>query len=270
MSAETNNGYTNSTLSEEVQPTIQVGRKEFRTALKHGIELYHSDSTPKKRLDQRGGNSGFSRYANARVEGKLAEVAFSRFLERFYGIESEVDWRIYGDYNQTDHGDVRCLFTDEGQEVPPAVEFDVKKTKSYNSWLAIRESMWQKHPEDAPIVLCTMNLQDDVDIRQWQSWDEYPADDYEFEQRLQDFEDDNFPLPVTVEGAVYKDEFTHRFEQGDRLHDPDDPSYKFSDEMRMDNKAIPVQDLDATKERWDRVVGEIVGDHEITWEPLSG
>lgn len=250
--------------------TIPVYREEFRTALRHAMQLWWSDSTPKKRLDQRGGRDGFTRYCNARVEGKLAEVAFSRFLDEEFGIESEVDWRIYDDYEATDNGDVRCLITDDGEEVEPAVEFDVKKTKFHASWLALRSERFEAHPDDAPYVCCTMDLRDDVDVDEWQPWEAWPADDWKFEQRLRDYEEEWFPLDVSLEGAVYKDEFTHQFDAGEKLHAPGDPDFKFNATMRMDNTAVAIEDIPCTPDRWNRVVGDIVGDHDITWDTMDG
>lgn len=243
--------------------TVTVDRTQFRTALKHGFELWHDDSTPKKRLDQRGGNDGFTRYTNCRVRGKLAEVAFVQFLRQEFDVDGSVDWRVYGDYDTTDDGDIQYLIDEDGTEVDPAADVEIKKTKSFNSWLAIRESAYERHPDDAPIVVCTMYLDEDVDVDEWQPWGEWPAEDWKFEQRLRNYEEKYFPLDIQIEGAVYKDEFTHHFDAGDNLFDPNDPDHTYNATMRMSNEAVPMQDLPNDQQRWERVVDDIVGDHDI-------
>jgi hypothetical protein len=139
--------------TDTVQPTISITREVLPIAIQHGCELWWDDSAQEKRLDQRGGKDGFTRFVNARIEGKLAEVAFSTFLEESFGVESAVDWRIYGEYTETDDGDLQYLCDSAGNEYPPAVEFDVKKTKPWNQWLLVRDGIFRHFDDDVPIVL---------------------------------------------------------------------------------------------------------------------
>lgn len=256
-------------MSDNLQPTIEVHSGDFETALKHGMELWWDGSTPTKRLDQREGRSGFTRYVNARVEGKLAEVAFAQFLKYNYGIDGRVDWRIYGDYNVTDNGDLRDILGDDGDRYEPAVEFDVKKTKPWNQWLAIRDEIFNQHPDDAPFILTKLTLEEDLIVDQWDDCDEWKdvSNSMEFRSRLNDYLSKHFPLEVEIVGTAYKDEFTDAFKQGDRLYDPNTGN-KLGGGLRRDNHGIHVSDLVATEERWNRVVDEITGDNPISYEPL--
>lgn len=256
--------------TRQLQPTIEVDRDDFVVALKHGMDLWYDGSTPTKRLDQREGRSGFTRFVNARIEGKIAEVAFSTFLDEYYGIESRVDWRIYGDYTETDHGDLQYLVGDDGDHYEPAVQFDVKKTKPWNQWLAIRTEIFEKHPDDAPFVLTKLSIEDDVILDEWEDageWD-IAVDDDDFCSRVVEFGRENFPLDVELVGTAYKDEFTDEFDQGDRLYDPD-TGREIGPDLRRDNFGIHVGDLVATRERWDRVVDEITDGYPIGYEELS-
>jgi hypothetical protein len=232
------------------------------------MELWWDGSTPTARLDQRDGRNGFTRFVNARAEGKLGEVAFSRFLSQTYNIESQVDWDIYGEYETTDHGDIKYICGDDGGEYPPAVEFDVKKTKPWNQWLAIRESIFESHPDGAPFILTKLSLEDDLDVQEFEdtdAWDAVTVDS--FEQKFDEYVAREFPLSVELVGSAYPDEFTDRFEQGDRLYDPDS-GRKLGGGLRMDNVGIHVSDLVSTPQRWDRIVSDIVGDNPISWSPM--
>lgn len=254
----------------ELTPTIKVYADDFKTAVKHGMELWWDGSTPTKRLDQRDGRSGFTRFVNARAEGKLSEVAFSRFLQYNYGIESQVDWRIYGDYDVTDEGDLQYILGDDGEEYKPAVEFDVKKTKPWNQWMAIRTEIFNKHPEDAPFILTKLTLPDDMIVDEWNDADEWSEveSQLKFSNRFEEYVQDHFPLEVEIVGTAYSDEFTDFFEQGDKLYDPDS-GRKLGGGLRRPNKGIHVSDLIATEERWDRIVDEITDDNPVEYEHLT-
>lgn len=249
-----------------MKPTIHVYSGDLRRAIKHGAELWWDGSTPKKRLDQRNGRNGFTRYVNARIEGKMSEVAFSRFLEHRYGIESRVDWRIYGDYETTDDGDLQHIVGDDGDRYKPAVEFDIKKTKPWNQWLAIRSEIYDPHPDDAPFILTKLTLEEDIILDEWKNagvWAEM-GNKLRFNERVEDYVDEHFPLEVELTGIAYKDDFTDHFDKGDRLYDKSSGN-EIGPPLRRPNAGIHVSDLRSEKEDWNRVVAEITGDNPITY-----
>jgi hypothetical protein len=257
------------TPNQPLTPTIEIEREILPVAVRHGCELWWDGSTPTQRLDQRGGKDGFTRFVNSRIEGKLSEVAFKKFLHEYYGIDSAVDWRIYGDYTETDNGDLRCLEGDT-QQHEPAVEFDIKKTKPWNQWLAIRRNIHRGLDDDAPIILTKHAIGDDIDMDPWaetDSWDDVDPDDL-FRRRLLDFAESMFPVKIELVGTAYPDEFTDSFDKGDRLYDPTTGS-ELGPPLRCNNEGIHVDDLDARVVRWNRVVYEIVGDNTITYTPLN-
>lgn len=253
-----------------IQTTISVGSDAFVRALKHGVELWHDGSTPKFRLDQRDDRDGFTRYCNARVEGKLAEEAFATFLSMHYGLDAGIDYDIYGDIETTDDGDLKYIRGDDGEEYPPSAHLDVKKTKTYNKWLAIRKSIFDSHPDDAPFILTKLSLADDLVLDLWEdneSWEEMMEDPM-FEARLQSFAENHFPLDVEIVGSAYKDEFTDHFNKGDRLYHPDSGNH-IGGPLRRENMGIPCQDLIDNAERWDRIVDEITEDIPVEYDHLS-
>jgi len=247
----------------------EVYADEFKTAIKHGMELWWDGSTPTARLDQRQGRNGFTRFVNARAEGKLSELAFGRFLRYEYGIDSQVDWRIYGSYEETDEGDLQYLVGDDGEHYTPSVEFDVKKTKPWNSWLAIRTEIFNSHPDDAPFILTKLTLEDDLMVDEWESEDDWidVKNDSRFDRRLNRYCSGTFPMMVEIVGTAYKDEFTDHFDKGDKLYDPD-TGRTLGQGLRRDNKGIHVDNLVSNDERWNRVVDGLTGDNPFEYEPL--
>lgn len=255
---------------EVLQPSIHIGREHLPIAIRHGMELWWDGSTPTKRLDEREGSSQFTRFVNARIEGKLAEVAFRDFLQEYFDLGSQVDWRIYGEYTQTDEGDLQHLTDDEGNTYSLGVDFDLKKTKPWNSWLAFRKKIFDKIDADAPIVLSKMRIENDIQVDDWKSTDVWDAvdKDEEFRNRLLEFADEEFPIEVELVGSVYKDEFTDKFKKGDRLYNPID-GHQIGPPLKRPNAGIHVSHLDATAARWNRVLAEIVGDNpQHIWRPL--
>lgn len=254
---------------EQFTPTIPVGRDVLPIALKHGMQLWWDGSTPTKRLDERNESDQFTRYVNARVEGKISEVAFSELLSSYFDVSSAVDWRIYGDYTRTDNGDLEKLIADGGDTFHPATPFDIKKTKPWNQWLCVRENVYSSFEEGAPIILTKFALMDDLDVSDWEEtndWDTVDKDDV-FRRRLLSFSDANFPISVEFSGIAYKDEFTEHFDAGDMLYDPDTGA-DLGNPLKCDNRAIHVDDLVSTPMRWNRAVCDIIGDTPIDFDPL--
>lgn len=255
---------------DDLNPTIRVGRESLPIAIRHGMELWWDGSTPTKRLDDRQGSSKFTRFVNGRIEGKLAEVAFMQFLEEYFGIQSQVDWRIYGDYEVTDEGDLQHLLDEEGNEFPLGVDIDIKKTKPWNSWLAVREEIFRTIEKEAPVILTKLRIEDDIQLDQWEDTDcwEDVDQDKEFRNRLLTFADDMFPLDVEFVGTAYPDEFNESFDKGDRLYDPITGN-EIGPPLKRPNEGIFVDNLDCRAVRWNRIA------HEITeympngsWRPL--
>ena len=256
---------------DQLRPVIGVGRESLPIAIKHGMELWWDESSPTKRLDNRAGSSQFTRFVNGRIEGKLAEVAFTDLLSSHFNVDACVDWRIYGEYDVTDEGDLHYLLDDEGEQYPPGVHFDIKKTKPWNSWLAVRKEIFDKIDDEAPVVLSKMRIADDIQLDEWEStnsWEEVDQDD-QFRSRVLDFADAMFPIDVEFVGSAYPHEFEDSFAKGDRLYDPVSGS-RIGPELKRPNEGIFVENLNSTPERWNRIVSEICSEMpRNSWRPLA-
>ena len=235
---------------DEITPYVKVGRESLPIAIKHGMELWWDESTPTKRLDEREDSSQFTRFVNGRIEGKLAEVAFTDVLRNWFDVDSAVDWRIYGDYNTTDNGDLLHVIDDDGTEYSLGVDFDIKKTKPWNSWLAVRSEIYEKIDDDAPVILSKLRIEDDIQLDEWantDNWDDVDNDPL-FRERLLEFADNNFPVGVEFVGSAYPHEFEEHFDKGECLYDPhtgDDLG-----RLKRPNEGIFVDNLDSTVDRW--------------------
>jgi len=257
-------------ITDSITPQITVTRDVLPRAIRNGMELWWDGSTPTKRLDDRGDLTQFSRFVNARVEGKLSEVAFMQFLEEEFQVRSAVDWRIYGDYEVTDDGDLQYLLDSENNQYNLSSELDIKKTKPYNQWLAVRDEIFRKIDDDAPVVLTKHRIEPDIDVDRWADagdWDNVDADE-QFRERLLAFAEDVFPLQVELTGTAYPDEFTDHFEKGERLYRPPNKSDKIGPSLKRPNTGIHVDNLKNSPQRWNRIVADLIGEQQIGWNPM--
>ncbi len=255
---------------QELKPVINVDQEVLPIAIRHGIELWWDESSPTKRLDDRSGSSKFTRFVNGRIEGKIAEVAFAQLLSEHFGVDGAVDWRIYGSYDVTDEGDLHYLLDDDGNKYPPGVHFDIKKTKPWNSWLAVRKEIFDHIDANAPVILSKMRIKKDIQLDEWEDtndWDVVDKDE-EFRNRLLSFAKDMFPVEVEFVGTAYPHEFEESFAKGDRLYNPMNGN-DIGPRLKRPNEGIFVENLDCTVERWNRVVAEICGEMPYgSWRPL--
>lgn len=255
---------------ESYKPTIVVERDVLPLIVQHAMELYWDGSTPTKRLDERDDSSLFTRFVNARIEGKLSEVAFTQLLEYRFNVRAAVDYRIYGDYETTDNGDLQYLLDDDGNQYDPGVEFDLKKTKPWNSWLAIRSEIYDKIEQNAPVILSKMYIDPELQVDPWEnadSWDDV-NNDGEFRNRLLSYADDVFPVEIEFVGTAYPDEFTDSFDQGEKLYDPVNGA-DIGPPLKRPNEGIAVRNLNSRADRWNRIVADICANMPRgSWRPL--
>jgi hypothetical protein len=253
-----------------VDAHVQVDRDMLPIAIQHGMELWWDGSTPTKRLDEREGSSKFTRFVNSRIEGKMAEVAFSKLLKNRFGVNSSVDWRIYGEYTTTDDGDLQHIIDDTGEQYDLGTDLEIKKTKPWNSWLAIRSEIYEKVPDDAPIVLTKLRIEDELKVDEWKDaneWDDVDTDGV-FRDRLLEFADNNYPLDVEFVGAVYKPEFTDYFNKGDKLYRPGSGE-TMGPPLKRPNYGIHVDEMPDSPSRWNAVVADTCENApEDIWDPI--
>lgn len=113
------------------------------------------------------------------AEGKLSELIFAKFAEKFVGIEISPDFDIYSDPMWIDYGqDADCIILN-GQKVRNRNRFDIKATRRYSKWLLVES---HKFWADA-YILIKIDLPHDI------------------EQNLKGFEANN--IAGEVAGFVY-------------------------------------------------------------------
>jgi hypothetical protein len=93
------------------------------------------------------------------TEGKLAELAFSKFAEKKYNLRIEVDFKIYLGMHHIDYGNdiPSIIISDETLECRSRV--DIKATRLYSKWLLVeRHKFWA----DAYIIV-KVDLPQDIE-----------------------------------------------------------------------------------------------------------
>lgn len=246
----------------EHRPTYQLTGEEVKRAIRHGVEMWYDDSSPMSDWDPRSNDRSMTKFVGDRVEGKVAEVAFMKFLEDGFGLEMEVDYEIYGDISITDDGDIESLTDGLGRSHPPAITVDVKKTKPKNMWLAVRESRWKEYRPTDVFVLCKTKIQRvNIDEMADETWTEG-------EPAVETWAEKISPLDVKICGFKQKNELRYTFDRGERLHTPDDETYEIGPPLKTKNKATPVKSLKAGIDDWNSLMENVVGDRPLHWSEL--
>lgn len=258
-------------MAEKFTPNYELGEQYLHKAVRHGMELWYDESSPTQDWGEGVTNDSnersFTKFVADRVEGKLGEAAFKQMLHKEFGIQAKIDWSVYGQIDLTDEADLKSLIQ-EGNSYPPAESFDVKKTKPDNLWLAVRESIWKDHNKSDPFILVLLELPQRIKLDRWDNKKEYPGNDPVLEQTLTDWGNDHLPIEAEIAGWVEKQEFTHRFERGGRLHLPWNSDRQIGPPLKTNNRGIPVNDLHSSPEKWNELINRIVGDNSIDWKSI--
>jgi len=147
-------GSTNTITLSHIEPITQYARVQWEEG--EGLKS-----------DFGGGNiiRSKEKFIRNHTQGKIGEVALSVLFREAFNIDSTVNMEPFEGNLQTDNGDLESI---EGRQ--PRCSFDIKTTKKYNKWIAIRESIWKGHEPLDPILIALVEPEDcnpgskDVDV----------------------------------------------------------------------------------------------------------
>ena len=118
--------------------TIKLNTEEIKLALDFAEKIH-------EQRDQTNTDFG-NRHINRRdqidfkadtAEGKLAEIALSKFLKSSWGIDFQPDFEIYPGQLNIDYGQDIDIYIKNGKARRNIKRIDIKATKSYSKWLLV-------------------------------------------------------------------------------------------------------------------------------------
>ena len=199
-------------------------------------------------------------YINDHGGGKLAEIAFCRFLENF-GLKGEPNFEIYPGPREVDRGgDIWRLFK-AAEEVQPRIAVDVKKTKPNSRYFLVDEREFQNRRYDAYVsVLVSMpldhlaafiapRLKDHLDRLKVVG-----ESAVETAQKIQDMAADTLSrLEAEMAGFVWRTDLEEEgviYTAEEGLPHPDHPERKLTD-LTVDNRGFPIIQLRNWRSDWE-------------------
>jgi len=193
-------------------------------------------------------------YITDHTMGKLAEIAFCRFLDKNWNIEAEPDFNIYPGRTEIDRGDIlKIKFGSEEIKPPP---IDVKATKPNSKWAFVELREFKRRRYwiyvwvllDLPLDHLAGAVYEAVRNNNLSELEDHVTS---LIQRLNRIE-------AEVAGFLYRDDLDRegqRFKAGAEVPDPDTGKKLF--EARARNVGMPISKLRCSKADWDEVVEKL-------------
>lgn len=247
---------------------VALTEEDYLKCTAFSLGMWYSE---KARGDWRGAmQRDIGDYINDHGGGKLAEIAFCRFLENF-GLKGEPNFEIYPGPQEIDRGgDVWKLFkAADGQEVEPKIFVDVKKTKSNSKYFLVDEREFQNRRYDAYVsVLLSMPLD------HLAAFIAPRLTDYlnklkivgetaeEATQKIQEMATTTLSrLEAKMAGFIWRTDLEekgviYRAEEG--LPDPDHPDRKLTERLTVDNRGLLILQLRNWRSDWEALAGGLV------------
>jgi hypothetical protein len=123
---------------------VELNADDYVAAVKFALKMWFSG---KSTTEWRGSvRRGFGEYLEDFVPGKLAEVAFCRFLVEAFGLRAQPNFEVYPGIRQIDQGDVGFVLS--GREIK-YLSIDVKATKPTARWACLDEKEFRNRPYKA-------------------------------------------------------------------------------------------------------------------------
>jgi hypothetical protein len=186
--------------------TLEADDTDVQQAKKFAISTFYSGS-----FDAKNGDGSLKDHFYETFFGKLSEVAFSRFLDEKFGLDSCVNFIDYEDKSVDDGG--ADLLSIEGEEPNP---FDVKKAKTYTAYQMVRDLVYDDHDMGDPFIqVIVPHPRDRPDIARWEQDDKEKA-----EARLDEYVESVMPRELTVTGVFYHDDLVNIHPKGSAVMDP--------------------------------------------------
>ena len=203
---------------------------------------------------RRAGRREIGDYISDHMQGKLAEKAFAKMLEKKYGVLCELDFEVRPGIQVTDESDIKRVIVGD-EYMSPGLKVDVKATTPRAKYLLIDAREFENRKYDA-YVLVTVDLPKDHLIRYLlpicAHHLDLPEDVLQHIGSLASIE-------AEILGFAYREDIEERgmlFRAGEWLPDPNNPRRKLV-QLKVDNYGLPITLLRKSEEEWQDFVSRL-------------
>ncbi|MCD5390819.1 hypothetical protein LR007_03025 [candidate division NPL-UPA2 bacterium] len=232
---------------------ISLTYEDYLKAVKFALKLWFAgkaigDWRAARRRD-------LGKYITDHASGKLAEIAFCRFLEANWNLKAEADFEVYPGARAIDKGDIACIEIDRAFKMPPPI--DVKATKPGSEWAFVELREFKKRAYwiyvwilvDLPLAHLAKPVYEAVRNKNLA----------EIETSISQLADQLKEIEAVVSGFKYREELEaegREFKRGDEVPDPEDPSRSLFT-AGAGNIGVPIADLRNSESDWKELIEKL-------------
>ncbi len=239
-------------MAENLTTKIELSHGHYIETVKFAMKLWYAGK-PKGDWCRTGTQRDIGKYITDHSIGKLAEIAFTRFLEVNWGIRAKLDFDIHpGTLNidSCDLVEINCNDTN----IKPLINIDVKSTKIGSLWAMVDLYEFNNRKYDAYVW-----VKDDLPLN-------HLARSIFEAIRNGNMEEVDKLIPsleiidAEVIGFAWREEVEswREFRKGEQVFDPNSQKRKLFT-PKTDNKACPIYQLRNSKNDWDELIEKICG-----------
>lgn len=231
---------------------VRLNHSDYKRSVKFAMKLWYAGK-PKGDWRSTGTKRDIGKYITDHALGKLAEIAFAKFLEMHWGIKAELDFDIHPGPLAIDQGDLVAVEVNGNRKIPK-IKIDIKSTKPSSLWSMVdftefnnrlyETYIWVK--VDLPLNHLARPIFDAVQngnlivIKDMiPALEEIDAEIVGFAHR-----NDVDKWPILYRGEV--------------VFDPEKPKRKLFT-AKTDNKVCPIGNLKKAECEWNKLVQKIIG-----------
>jgi len=236
-----------------VERKVLLTSEDYVRSVKFALKLWYAEK-PKSDWRSTGTIRDLGDYITDWAEGKLAEIAFGKFLESNWGIKVDLDFNVYRGPRAIDRGDVAAIEVG-GIKREPKIKMDVKSTKPDSKWATVDLKEFEKRRYDV-YVWVKVGLPLDHFAR--------PIFEALRGENLIEIESKIPPFPLKqieaeIAGFAYREDVEkwQTIKAGSFVCDPQDQKKKLF-KAKTDNRAAPLRDLRNSVEEWNELVKKIL------------
>jgi hypothetical protein len=235
--------------------SIALTREDYIKCLSFSLKMWYSESKGVVDFRSTGTKRDIGKYCTDFIIGKLAEIAFAKFMEEEYGITIGLDFNLHPGITAVDKTDI--LWVRHGCATaprPPSLRVDVKGTKPTSKYFLVDAREYRNRPYDA-YVMVFVDMPSDHLIRAVADLLELPADLKEKIKPLKNIE-------AKIVGFCWRADLENQgkhYSAGTVLEDPEKPRKKLFT-LKVDNIGFPVSNLRKTKSDWRKLALSIAGE----------
>jgi len=232
--------------------TVHLNRDDYKKSIKFAMMLWHAEKS-KDEWRSTGIKRDIGKYITDHALGKLAEIAFAKFLEINWGIKAELDFDVYPGAFTIDRGDLAFIEI-SGTKKMPEIQVDIKSTKLGSVWAMVDLTEFNNRRYDAYIWV-KVGLP--LNRLAWPIFEAIRDGNLaEIEYAVPTLE----KIDAEITGFAYRKEIEKWREiyRGEAVIDPTNAE-KMLFTAKTDNKACPIHKLRNADSEWSGLTQKITG-----------